>query len=266
MNSHRPRGSLLAAAVLTFTRGVAHAAVRIYTPGSPLVAAQPLRITSEQHHYLANVMRVHKGDKVQVFNGIDGEWTALVESIDKKSTLLRAVDRTREQPPSTEAAAAPTLLFAVLKGARLSTLVEKATELGVGELRPVITTRCAVRKLNVPRLQAIAMEASEQCGRLTVPTISEPETLASVLNGWDEPLPLFVCDERGGSPPLSTLVDALVSSGAGPGILIGPEGGFAPKEFNAMAERSFVRLVSLGPNTLRAETAALAACAVLACR
>lgn len=271
MLRRRRRGSMLCTGLLTLARGTAsiRANARLYTPGSALVSSQAVAgLTAEQQHYLASVMRVRAGDEVLVFNGVDGEWSATVEAVDKRRCQLRVNGRTRQQPPPSEAAGAPTLLFAVLRSARLSTLVEKATELGVGELRPVVTQNCAVRKLNVPRLQAVANEASEQSRRLTVPGISEPEALPSALDGWDAQRPLCVCDERGGAPPLSALVaDGLLAGEAGgPGLLIGPEGGFAPEEFQALADLPFVRLVSLGQNTLRAETAALAACAVLACR
>ena len=263
------RKGLLCGLTLSFVRGM-HATVRLFVPPQPLAASQLISVVGTQRHYLANVMRVRQGAEVLVFNGRDGEWLAAVDAIDKRRCELRVVRCTRPQPAP---APAPVLLFAVLKSARLPTLVEKACELGVGELRPVLTERCAARKLNVPRLQAIAVEAAEQSRRLTVPEIREPLSLQRALDMWGGDRPLYLCDERGGAPPLSSKLAVVASAeeaaradGPGPGVLIGPEGGFSPEEFEALAKAPAVEPVSLGPNTLRAETAALAACAVLACR
>ena len=130
---------------------------------------------------------------------------------------------------------------------------------------PVVMRHCAARALNVPRLQAIATEAAEQSRRLTVPRVHQPTPLAEALDGWDPTRPLYVCVEQGhaaGAPPLAAQAPELTA----PGLLIGPEGGFADDEIAQLTARPFVRCVSLGGNTLRAETAAMAACAVLGCR
>ena len=238
---------------------------RIFAPSQPLIAASRIALKDEQRHYLLSVMRMKVGDNIHVFNGVDGEWSASIQRLDKKSCELELVEQLRMQPDEATTAAQPILMFGVLKNARLPMLVEKCTELGVGMLLPVVTKQCAVRKLNVPRLSSIAVEAAEQSGRLTVPTVEEPlPSLVAALEKWDATAPLFVCDERGDAPALSE-VDGLLASAAGQprGLLIGPEGGFAREEFDELDRHAFVHRVSLGPNILRAETAALAACAIL---
>lgn len=134
-----------------------------------------------------------------------------------------------------------------------------------------MTRHCQARTLNVAKLRKVATEAAEQCRRLTVPPVEEPAPLSAALAAWADERPsrpLLLCDERGGGPPLARLVaaDATASELTDAGVLIGPEGGFSPEEFAELDELDFVRRVSLGVNTLRAETAAMAACAVLACR
>ena len=231
--------------------------IRLHTPHALGVAAE-VELSEPQRRYLFSVMRATAGDRLLAFNGADGEWRVRIEALDKKRGVLRAEELQRAQPAD---APSPSLYFAVLKGARLPALVEKATELGVGELQPVVTRHCAARDLNAARLNLVAIEAAEQCGRLTVPTVREPVALPKMLAGWDAETPLFVCDERrDGAPPFGTV-------GAPPGaaILVGPEGGFSPEEFEALDALAAARRVSLGANILRAETAALAALAVVAC-
>jgi 16S rRNA (uracil1498-N3)-methyltransferase len=254
-----------ASALLLLARGL-HAApnVRLFTPQQPLVAHATVELSDAQRHYVASVMRMRKGDSLVVFNGEQGEWVASIDALDKKRCQLSVKDeQLRPQPPASPAG--PTLLFAVLKGARLPTLVEKAVELGAGALRPVVTRHCAARKLNIERMQMVATEASEQSRRLTVPTLSHPEPLAKALAGWDPSTPLLVCDERGGARMLGEVARELGTTEVG--VLVGPEGGFADDEFEAIdALGACVQPVSLGEQILRAETAALAALAVLACR
>ena len=266
MRAGRRRASLttlLLARSFASVRGLVE--IRLFAPSQPLAARAALSLPDEQRHYLANVMRAKPGGKILLFNGVDGEWSASIDVLDKKRCELLVIELTRPQP--TPIAAAPTLLFGVLKGQRLPTLIEKCTELGCGDFMPVVMRHCAARSLNVPRLQAIATEAAEQSRRLTVPTVHEPVALADALAGWEPSRPLFVCDElghAGGAPPLGGLAAELAA--ASPGILIGPEGGLAAEERTLLQEQAFVRAVSLGANTLRAETAAMAACALLSCR
>jgi len=236
--------------------------IRLYT-AQPLAAAQPVLLSEKQRHYLATVMRQREGGIVAVFNGVDGEWSARIDSLSRRRCDLTVLDRLRPQPPPD---VGPILVFAVLKSARLPLLVEKATELGVRELQPVLTRRCAVRAPNLPKLSLIAAEAAEQSLRLTVPAVREPVPLEELLATWHEDARLLLCDERGGGVPLAAVARAFDAE-AGPetALLVGPEGGFAPEEFEAMDRCGFVYRVSLGPTTLRAETAALAALAVWNC-
>ena len=252
---------------LLFVRSVASRAhdIRLYAPSQPLVAHATLSLADDQRHYLANVMRAKAQEQVKLFNGEDGEWMAAIEVLDKRRCEVRVLDQIHPQPPP---APGPTLLFGVLKGQRLPSLVEKSTELGVGELVPVVMQHCAARSLKTSRLQAIAVEASEQSRRLTVPTVREATPLAEALAKWDSSRVLFLCDERAfgaGSPALSEAAAALGAGAPAPGVLIGPEGGLSPDERQQLEACAFVHFVSLGANTLRAETAAMAACAVLAC-
>jgi 16S rRNA (uracil1498-N3)-methyltransferase len=238
--------------------------LRLFTqPTTPLAKGARLQLPDAQRHYLLNVMRTREGDTVHTFNGVDGEWSANVELLDKKRGALCVLEQLRRQPQDDMG---PTLLFGVLKSSRLPMLVEKTSELGVGNLQPVLTQHCAVRKLNVQRLQAVAVEAAEQSRRLTVPQLEHPESLGTVLAHWDPSRPLYVCDERANCPTLSARLAMEKDGLQSPGVLIGPEGGFAREEFETLSNCDFVRSVSLGPNTLRAETAALAALAVLSCR
>jgi len=255
------RGRLIHA--IAMSTAAAGPSIRLYTPhAQPLVAGAQVALTDGQRHHLFSVMRQREGGTVAVFNGADGEWEASIDVLSKRQGTLGVRSQLRVQPASMES---PTLLFGVLKGARQPMLIEKAVELGAGELQPVISQHCAVRSLNVERLSAVAAEAAEQSGRLTVPCVRKPSQLKSLLDEWDTSRTLCVCDERRSGPPLSErLADGTVGMDAG--LLIGPEGGFSAEEFEALEQRDFVCRVSLGPNILRAETAALAALAVLSCR
>jgi 16S rRNA (uracil1498-N3)-methyltransferase len=227
---------------------------RLHTP-LPLAAGALVTLPDEQRHYLATVMRVRPGRPCRLFNAADGEFEATVDRLDRRAAEVRIGEQLRPPPGS---AAGPTLLFGVLKGPRLGMLVEKATELGVHTLQPVVTEYCVARTVSLPRLAAIATEAAEQSGRLTVPRVLEAAPLLAVLRSWDPSVPLCACDERGGGVPL-----AAAGVGCAPGLLVGPEGGFSPAEFEAMAEMGCVVRVSLGHHILRAETAAMAGLALL---
>lgn len=197
-------------------------------------------------HYLANVLRMGEGDQLLLFDGVSGEWRALIEGAAKKKLVLRVVEQVRPAETLPEL----TLAFAAVKRAPMEWLVEKATELGVARLQPVVTQRTVVERMNLERLGAIAIEAAEQCGRTRLPTIAEPVRLAKLLESLDGLL-LFA-DETGGQPMLKALVPGPAT------ILIGPEGGFTPDERDRILAMGAVG-VSLGPRILRAETAALAA-------
>lgn len=219
---------------------------------SALAPAAPVAPTLDQSRYLTQVMRLKAGDELLVFNGCDGEWRASVAEVLKKGVILRAEEQVRPQTfgPDLE------LIIAVVKKARVETIVEKAAELGARRVRLVLTKRTNADRIRLDRLDAIAEEAAEQTGRLDVPAVEDPVKLDAVLDGWEAGRRLMFCDETGGAPAVS----ALTAAGPGPwSILIGPEGGFSPEERERLRSLPFTIAVSLGPRILRADTAAIAA-------
>jgi 16S rRNA (uracil1498-N3)-methyltransferase len=222
-----------------------------------------------QANYLMNVLRLRDGDHILVFNGRDGEWRAHIAFSGRRSCTLvaEALVRTQEAGPDID------YLFAPLKRARLDYMVQKATEMGVARLRPVLTRRTVAERVNVARMRANAIEAAEQCGILRVPEVLEPQRLAAVLEEWDAARPLVFCDEAAErEAPLEVLRSALArASGPKPqtplslplAVLIGPEGGFAEEERETLLAKPFTVAISLGPRVLRADTAAVAALALV---
>lgn len=231
----------------------------------PLGEGQGVPLSKDDSHYLINVMRRGEGDGVRLFNGRDGEWQAVVASAHKKSAVLEC--RTQNRPQMT----VPDLwlLFAPVKRQKNELIVEKATELGVADIRPVVTARTQSERLRLDRFEAIAKEAAEQTERLDLPLIHEAARLDAVLDGWDDDRTLIYCDEAGddGDRPWggengrgAPMLDVLREAADGPAaILIGPEGGFSTEERGRLRGLPFVRAVTLGPRILRAETAAIAA-------
>ena len=204
-----------------------------------------------QAHYLGNVMRLVVGSELLLFDGQSGEWLACVAEVGKKRMVL-AIDR---QTKPAEAVPDLWLAFAPVKRAQTEWLVEKATELGVARLQTVITRRTIVERIKLERLESIAIEAAEQCGRTLVPAITEPMALDRLLAGHGADRTLYFADETGGA----MLAEAMTPGPAT--ILTGPEGGFTPEERVAIRATPGVCAISLGPRILRAETAALAAIA-----
>lgn len=222
-----------------------------------LSGGQTLLLASEQGRYLVQVMRRAPGDEVLVFNGRDGEWLARIDAAGKREVRISLVRRTRTQPPP----GGLVLLMALVKRTPLETTVAKAVELGVSEIRLVTTGRTNADHARIDRLSAIAVEAAEQTGRLDVPAIRPPEPLERVLEARPGGGRLVFCDEAGDAPPL---LAALGGMAPGPlGLLVGPEGGFTPAERSALRSRDGTIPVSLGPRILRADTAALAALALV---
>ena len=217
------------------------------------MAGPRLVVAAAQSHYLLNVMRLAAGDELLLFNGRDGEWRAQVAASGKRACQLEVIEPTRPQMMGQDL----DLVVALVKRARLETIVEKAAELGARRVRLVVTERVNAERTRVDRLQAIAVEASEQTGRLDVPEVLAPEKLTSMLAGWPADRPLMFCDEAGEAAPA---LDALAGRAAGPwGVLIGPEGGFSPGERTLIRALPQAVAVSLGPRILRADTAAIAA-------
>jgi 16S rRNA (uracil1498-N3)-methyltransferase len=198
-------------------------------------------------NYLASVLRLGPGDQVKLFDDRTGEWLSEIVEAGKKRVILRIGERLRER----EAVPDLWLVFAPVKRGRIDWLVEKATELGVKRLQPVLTRRTIVERLNLDRLRAHAVEAAEQCERTALPVLDEPRRLDAMLKDWPADRALYFADEAGGEP--------FVPSPGPAAILIGPEGGFTDEERAAIRALPQARPVSLGPRILRADTAALAA-------
>lgn len=209
-----------------------------------------------QRNYLLNVLRLGDGDTVLVFNGRDGEWLARVRPHGKKVCGLEVVAQVREQAEGPDLA----LLFAPLKRARLDYMVQKATELGVATLQPVFTAHTQAERIKHDRMHANVIEAAEQCGVLRVPEILEPEKLDKVLDAWPVDTTLIFCDEGAEiANPIVALRDVTFPAA----VLIGPEGGFSEAERARLAAVPSAVTVSLGPRIMRADTAAVAALALV---
>lgn len=220
-----------------------------------LTADVAVSLEKAQTHYLRNVLRLTAGDEIAVFNGRDGEWRARIEEIGRRRIAVRPIELTRAQSTGPDV----WLAFAPIKRARTDFAAQKATELGVSLLWPVLTRRTIVDRVNVDRLRANAIEAAEQTDRLTVPEIRDPVKLAVLLDRWPIDRPLILCDESGAGRPLfDAMTQVPLERARGVGFVIGPEGGFADAELDRMRRLPFVTSVSLGPRLLRADTAALA--------
>jgi 16S rRNA (uracil1498-N3)-methyltransferase len=223
---------------------------RLYVE-TPIGAGARVELDAAQANYLGNVMRLKEGDRLLIFDGMSGEWLAEITEAGKKRMVLSVTEPTRPQ----EVAPDLWLAFAPVKKGRVDWLVEKAVELGVARLLPVVTQRTIVDKLNLDRMRAHIVEAAEQCGRTALADIDEPVRLDAILKQRDSGRTLYFADETGGEPAAATFQP-------GPAlILTGPEGGFTPDEAAAIRAAPNSKAVSLGPRILRAETAALAAVA-----
>jgi 16S rRNA (uracil1498-N3)-methyltransferase len=225
--------------------------VRLYVT-VPLAAGTKAVVPSTQAHYLRTVMRRLTGDTVCLFNGRDGEWEAGIVALDRHAAQLEVQTRLRPQAPEPDL----WLVFALLKRDATELVVEKATELGVSALWPVVTARCVVRGGHPDRLRRIAIEAAEQCERLSVPEIHEPRLLSNLLATWPAGRRLIVAAERVAEREMAAVQPPAA-------LLVGPEGGFDPAELDALRAHPLVTLASLGPRILRAETAAIAGLARL---
>ena len=221
-----------------------------------LKSTAEINVTAYQAHYLLRVLRAKKDDHIILFNGYDGEWASVIKKVTKKNCRLRVKKQLRKQHIESDL----WLAFAPLKKTKTDFVIEKASELGVSRLIPVFTENTNTSRVNAERLRIIAIDSAEQCDRLTVADVTEPMTFAELLNQWPNQRHLLVPDETGGGKPIKLVLENMQLSPQG--ILIGPEGGFARSELDALKTLSFVTLVSLGQRILRAETAAIA---TLAC-
>lgn len=229
---------------------------RLYSE-APLAAGAVLELARDQANYLLNVLRLRSGDTILAFNGRDGEWLCAIRAEGRKQASLEALSQARPQPPASDLV----YLFAPLKHARLDYMAQKAVEMGAGVLQPVLTRFTQVSRLNLDRLAANAVEAAEQCGILALPQIRAEQPLAAALAALEPERLLIFCDEA--LEPRSP-VAALQEASRGPlAVLIGPEGGFDESERALILQRERVLRLSLGPRILRADTAAVAALAVV---
>jgi 16S rRNA (uracil1498-N3)-methyltransferase len=232
------------------------ARARLYTEGD-LADGRAIELTAAQAHYLKNVLRLSPGAPIALFNGRDGEWMSHIASLSRNGGLLALDARSRAQTVEPDL----WLLFAPIKRARLDFLIQKAVELGVSRLLPVLTGHTDVNRLNADRHRANVIEAAEQCERLSLPDVADACALGDVLAGFPGDRRLLICAEKGEALPLMDVLSA-PDRGAGRwAILCGPEGGFSQTELDGFAKLSFITFVSLGPRILRAETAALSAVA-----
>lgn len=228
-------------------------APRLFVPG-PLAAGGQLAIAGGQAHYLARVMRVGAGDALVLCDDSTGEWVARVVEAGKRDVLVEVERQLRERESVPDLWLCP----ALLKKDRFDLVLEKATELGVGRIQPVLTRRCVADKLNPERARQISLEAAEQCARTALPELAEPVKLDALLRDWPADRTLFFADELGGEPAAPAFIAASVPAA----ILIGPEGGFDDGERAAIRAHPATRPITLGPRILRGETAAIAAAAL----
>jgi len=224
---------------------------------APLAAGAAVPLERAQAHYLTTVLRRKTGDAVLVFNGRDGEWGAAL-AVQKRAVTLVVGAKTREQT----VAADLHYLFAPLKSARLDYMVQKAVEMGAARLQPVLTRHGQVARVNLERMRANAIEAAEQCGILSLPEIAEPADLTRLLAARDPARAIVFCDED------AEVANPLAALSAMPphsplAVLVGPEGGFAEDERAALLKLPNVIRIALGPRILRADTAAVAALAIV---
>ncbi len=226
--------------------------IRLFT-NENLSKGQIISLSRDQSHYLSSVMRQKTGYEISLFNGFNGQWSGQISLAARKQINITLTEQTRKQTPQPNA----TLCFALIKNTPLNNIVQKATELGVSTLQPIITDYTAISKINLDRLKANAIEASEQCGRLTVPEILPVIKLDELIKSATNERITLLCNESGqGEPAISALQK--LESGAF-SVIIGPEGGFSKREFELMQTSPYITSITMGPRILRADTAAIAA-------
>jgi len=225
---------------------------------APLAVGGQVLLDRGQANYLKNVLRLGRGDSVLLFNGRDGEWGANLAGTDKRSVTLVLGPRLRAQPPAGDLH----FLFAPLKHARLDYMVQKAVEMGASLLQVVITQHTQVKRINLDRMRANVIEAAQQCGVLGVPDVAAPIPIDRLAGGADRLL--IFCDESAEvTDPVKALEAAQLAEGQPIAVLIGPEGGFTNEERSALLKQPKVVRIALGPRILRADTAAVAAMALV---
>lgn len=217
-----------------------------------LIEGRTIALDEGQSKYLLRVMRLEDGAVLRAFNGRDGEWRCALRVTGKKAAF-EPLEQTRAQAAGLDL----TLMFAPIKKARTDFIVEKAGELGVRVLQPVISEYTQSSRVRVDRLQTLVIEAAEQTERMDIPVVCEDLPLAKALAEWDKAKPLYYCDEGNKARPMADVLSGESRQAAG--LLIGPEGGFSLRERQMLSALDFVTPVTLGPRILRAETAVVSA-------
>jgi 16S rRNA (uracil1498-N3)-methyltransferase len=227
--------------------------IRLFVP-QPFTAGETLTLSENQSHYAAHVMRLNADDALLVFNGADGEWRADIETIGKREVTIKLAQQVRKQSSAPDV----WLVFAPIKN-KTEFVAEKATELGVVKILPVLTRHSVVKSVNREKLEANIVEAAEQCERLDIPALENLEDLPHLLAKWPSNRELLYADESGDGVALKQLLPAF--SAAPIAVLIGPEGGFSKEEQRLLKSKPFVQSFTMGPRILRADTASIAALA-----
>lgn len=229
---------------------------RLFT-ASDLAPGAEVAANEDQYHYLAHVLRAEPGLEILIFNGRQGEFTARVDFPTRKRIVFSVLEQTRPQPVQPDLV----YLFAPLKVGRMDYLVQKAVEMGAGVLQPVQTQHTQGKIGSTDKIEANVIEAAEQCGILAVPEVRPPQKLGDLLQAWEGSRRIIYCDEGDeGQNPIPVLKGLTETRLA---LLIGPEGGFSEEERRLLRSLPFVTAIPLGPRILRADTAAVAALAVV---
>ena len=230
------------------------AKIRLYFPGK-LSLEDPVKLENKQVHYLINVMRKKIDDSILVFNSINGEYLAKITEIYKNTIIIDIIKKIRDVKIENDI----WLLFAPVKKSPTEYIVQKATELGVSKIIPVITERTITKNLNLKRMQDIAIESSEQCERITIPEVCAVKKLKDLIPNWDNDRIIFFCDETIRNNDAVKIDFQNLSTKSFGAILVGPEGGFSANETNYLREKKFIRPIDLGPRILRSDTAVITA-------
>ena len=236
------------------------AKIRLYFPGK-ISLKSPVKLENKQVHYLTNVMRKKIDDSIIVFNSVNGEFLAKISEIYKNTIIIDIIKKIRDVKIENDI----WLLFALVKKSPTEYIVQKATELGVSKIIPVITERTITKNLNLNRMQDIAIESSEQCDRITIPEICAIKKLKDLILNWDNDRIIFFCDETIRNNDVVKIDFQNLSTKSFGAILVGPEGGFSTNETNYLREKKFIRPIDLGPRILRSDTAVIAALSLWHC-
>ena len=236
------------------------AKIRLYFPGK-LSLKSPIKLENKQVHYLINVMRKKIDDSILVFNSVNGEFLAKISEIYKNTIIIDIIKKVRDVKIENDI----WLLFAPVKKSPTEYIVQKATELGVSKIIPIITERTITKNLNLDRMQDIAIESSEQCDRITIPEICTVNKLKDLILNWDNDRIIFFCDETIRNNDVVKKDFQNLSTKSFGAILVGPEGGFSANETNYLREKKFIRPIDLGPRILRSDTAVIAALSLWHC-